>query len=296
MAARHVLPISAVGTYLPPVRSILSQRRLMSYAAALGATEDVYMNDLRPEGIVALPSFVVSPEWEIMNGSAYRAILNQDDAGMWRCIHVQQDTRFISPITPGLCLVTQGFIGELRSTKIGTYVAVRLRMSREDNGALLAESWFCGIFLDAQLDGVNSAVATAPTLDKLKAEDFSLPSVPMFTISRALPHLYTEAAEIWNPIHTERRAAKDAGLKDTLLHGTYSWGAAGLQLIRIIDRNNPTRLRRLAGRMTGKALIGNELRLQYHQSQIVKNSVKIIFRVLDQTDAVIIDGGIAEFE
>lgn len=39
-------------------------------------------------------------------------------------------------------------------------------------------------------------------------------------IAPTLAHVYTECARIWNPIHTDRAVALDAGLPDIILHGT----------------------------------------------------------------------------
>src|SRR5690606_5660392 len=64
----NLLNSMIVGTEITPVQTNITARGLMSYAASLGALEDVYLNDLREDGIVGLPSYVISPEWKIMNG------------------------------------------------------------------------------------------------------------------------------------------------------------------------------------------------------------------------------------
>lgn len=296
MNNQAALPVAAVGAVLLSNAFELSTRRLMSYAAALGATEDVYLNDLRPGGIVGLPSFIVSPEWQIMNGLPYRELLGADNAQMWRCIHVQQDTRVLLPLRPGQIVQTQGTVCAMRQTRIGAYIAVRLDTALRETGALVAQSWFCGIFLDDRIDGPDASIADPPALpSETKMDDWTAVEAPIMTVTRELPHLYTEAANIWNPIHTERTAARDAGLADTLLHGTYTWGAAGLALTRLFGDGDPTRLRRIGARMTGKALVGARLYLQHKAiscSGSTPNSIG--FRVVDGQGAVILSNGIAE--
>lgn len=296
MIKQTALPVAAVGAVLCNSAFELSKRRLMSYAAALGGTEDVYLNDLRPGGIVALPTFIVSPEWQIMNGLAYRELLRADNAKMWRCIHVQQDTRVLLPLRPGQIVQTQGTVCAMRQTRIGAYIAVRLDTTLRETGALVAQSWFCGIFLDDRIDGPDASIAEPPALPSDKnMDEWTAVKEPVMAVTRELPHLYTEAANIWNPIHTERSAARDAGLADTLLHGTCTWGAAGLAIIRLFGEGDPTRLRRIGARMTGKALVGARLYLQHKAISGCESELDSIgFRVVDGQGAVILSNGIAE--
>lgn len=250
------LPAACCGARLGPVETTLTPRMLMSYAAALGATDDVYMDDLRAGGILGLPPFVVVPEWEIMNGRAYRDAVGMDDAGMWACIHVQQDSTFLAPLRPGMRIATAGEIACVRRTRRGAYVATRLATRCAETGTAVAESWFCGIFLDRFPDGPDRAVGVPPELPK---GPLAAAPRPLLRVERALPHLYMEAASIWNPIHTERSRAREAGLADTLLHGTCTWAAAGRALIDLLGAGDPTRLRRLGGRFAAPALVGSEL-------------------------------------
>jgi hypothetical protein len=73
---------------------------------------------------------------------------------------------------------------------------------------------------------------------------------------RGFPHLYSECAEIWNPIHTERAVALAAGLPDILIHGTALWALAGL-------RTAPagSRITRLAARFRSPAWAGEDMLL-----------------------------------
>ncbi|MGB6009333.1 MaoC/PaaZ C-terminal domain-containing protein [Castellaniella sp.] len=295
----NTLPFSAgaLGAELAPLPMRVTARNLMSYAAVMGAHDACYLDDSRSEGIVGLPTFTVVPEWRVMNGAAYRAVLAADDERMWRCIHVQQDSRFLRPIRPGQTVVVRGKICALRQTRIGVYVAVRLDTVLEDTGDLATQSWFCGIFLGDRLQGDGGAIAEPPALPAARdiAAWESAPE-PVLVVSRALPHLYTEAAAIWNPIHTERVAARAAGLKDTLLHGTCTWGSAGLALIRRLAQGDPGRLARLGARMVGKACVGETLFLRYCvRDEPPDTPVRsVAFQVLDSAGGLILDDGIAE--
>lgn len=60
--------------------------------------------------------------------------------------------------------------------------------------------------------------------------------------TRDHPCRYSEAARIWNPIHTDRGAALAAGLPEPILHGTATLGKA---VQRIIDRHAAGDVRRV---------------------------------------------------
>lgn len=284
------LDASCFGTRLGPVENRLTARMLMSYAAALGATGDVYLNDLRPGGIVGLPTFLVSLEWQIMNGAPYRQAVAMDDAGMWACLHVQQDSTFHQPLRPGMELVTSGEICSVRRTRIGAYVATRLTTTLAQSGEPVSESWFGGIFLDRFPNGPDAHSDTPPALEK---GSFTAAPRPLLRVSRALPHLYTEAASIWNPIHTERRRAKEAGLSDTLLHGTCTWALAGAYLIETCGQGDPARLRRLSGRFANPAPVGSELFIQVETVPASSPQRAHRFQVTDQNGRVVIADGYA---
>jgi acyl dehydratase len=294
-AAKRVIHSTCVGTRLGPVFRTLNKRSLMSYAAAINATDDVYLDDQQAHGIIGFPPFIVSPEWEIMNGTSYREALGLGDAGMWSCIHVQQDSRFFMPLVPSMRIVTEGVVSELRATRIGTFVATHLTTTEAVRGALVAESWFCGIFLNHSPDGENRCIASAPALQKLDADQFKSPPESLLTVTKALPHLYTEASSIWNPIHTELSEAVAVGLDSTLLHGTCTWAAAGLFLIRRVGSGDPQRLRHLAGRMAGKALVGSELAIQWDLSAMDGGRLVVKFQVVDSNGVLMIADGHAEF-
>jgi acyl dehydratase len=286
------LNADALGQSVGQVVRCLTPRMLMSYSAVLGATEDVYLDDLK--GIQAFPAFAVVPEWDIMNGQAYRDALGADEAAMWACIHVQQDSRFFKPMVAGMQLTTGGQVCNLRSTSAGLLVTTRLTTTDVIACEPVVESWFSGIFLGRSVNGEIRAGEGSPILEKFEAVDNEPTAQLLLQVDRALPHLYTEAASIWNPIHTQRRAARDSGLDDILLHGTCTWASAGLFLLRQYAQGDPARMKRLAGKMVGKALVGRRLDIQLRRLPTQQGLSRLAFQVLDGNTVVIADG-VAEF-
>ena len=75
-------------------------------------------------------------------------------------------------------------------------------------------------------------------------------------------HVYTECADIWNPIHTERGFAQDAGLPDPILHGSCTFAFSVRELMRRYLDNDPERLRRVAGQFRSIVMLGDPITVQ----------------------------------
>ncbi len=112
-------------------------------------------------------------------------------------------------------------------------------------------------------------------------------------VARELPHVYSECAQIWNPIHTERRVALDAGLPDIILHGTATWAIAGRELTKHYAGGSPLQLQRLAGRFEAPVIPGEDLSIEHLASD--KEPGTVFFTVRNHAGEVAINGGVAEF-
>jgi hypothetical protein len=74
--------------------------------------------------------------------------------------------------------------------------------------------------------------------------------------------VYTECSGIWNPIHSERGAALDAGLPGIIMHGTAIWALAGRELVRQYG-GDPDRLVRLRARFRAPVIPGTSVTLRH---------------------------------
>jgi len=108
-------------------------------------------------------------------------------------------------------------------------------------------------------------------------------------IPREMPHSYTECADIWNPIHTEREVAIGSGLPDIILHGTATWALAGREVMRACCNGNPAGLKRLYGRFTAMVIPGSTIRVELHKPQ--DNVVG--FTVYNAEGAAAVSNGVA---
>lgn len=108
-------------------------------------------------------------------------------------------------------------------------------------------------------------------------------------IPREMPHVYSECANIWNPIHTERAVALAAGLPDIILHGTATWALAGLTLLRRYADNDVGALKRITGRFSGMIIPGETIEVRHNRTP----SGAIAFEVRTEAGTMAISQGLA---
>jgi acyl dehydratase len=236
----------------------ITPRMTMAYAAAIGAVDECYMDDLNPEGIVAPPPFCVTLEWPLLFDERCRVLTGTTNEESWGGIHVQQDTTFHRVIRPEDRLRTVARTVQVRATRSGALTVTKLDTTEVKSGAPVVTSWVSIIFRGLYVDGPNSSRAEPPSLRP--DEELTLPAGHSVRIQlpRTLPHAYTECSGIWNPIHTERRVAKSKGLPDIILHGTCTWALAAVETIRHAG-GDPARLRRFAGRFDAMVIPGTHI-------------------------------------
>ncbi|NKB16349.1 MAG: hypothetical protein HC774_04920 [Sphingomonadales bacterium] len=179
-----------------------------------------------------------------------------------RGVHAEQDSTFHRPIRPGDCLRTTATVLQIRQSKPGAFVVTRFDTVDHATDAPVVTSYMSTIYRGVAVEGADAHSADVPPLS-LPPDTTPLPEQVAMAISREAPHVYTECAQIWNPIHTERRVALEAGLPDIILHGTATWAMAVSQLMTRCAGGDPTRLQRCAGRFAAMVIPGTTVTLRY---------------------------------
>ena len=277
MPARY----SALGTTYAPRETVITPRMALAYAAGMGLHDERYLDDARAGGLVVAPTLCVSLEWMISGDRDNRSGLGLTDDERARAVHAGQDTRFLRPLPLGVPLIVSGEVVAMNSTRAGVRLTSIIRISERASGEVVTESRVDTIFR-----GVETDAPPAPPGDPVfqrqgEARERDLP------VSRGFPHVYTECASIWNPIHTERQAALAAGLPDIIVHGTALWAFAFICL----DRPH-SRLTRLAGRFSAMAIPGHSVRLRHWDEQ----PEGIAFELLNAAGERAVSAGLASFE
>lgn len=240
-----------VGTLWGPVEWQATPRRILAFRAVLQPDNAAGLDDAAGP-LEALPMQVVTPEWVL----ALQARDHPDQtlsAEEGRSgVHAAQDSRFFAPIMAGDTLTVSGELIAVRASRAGAVATTRYRSVNKASGGLVAESISVSIFRGVDVVGGDrgeaSDIRTPPFTPDGTARAIETP--------RGFPHQYSECADIWNPIHTERRVALAAGLPDILIHGTALWALGGLGV-----KPAGQRITRLAARFRSPAWAGAPMTL-----------------------------------
>jgi acyl dehydratase len=197
-----------------------------------------------------------------------------------RAVHVEQDSTFHRTIQPGDVLITTARIAGLRQTRAGALVQTCLVTTDAVTDAAVITTWHGAIYRGVAVEGDPGArrLPPSPRLPRtgqpsVSASDpaesppehhWARPDpeqVVPIVVAREMAHVYSECSGIWNPIHTERRAARAAGLPGIILHGSATWALAGRELVRVFADHDVRRLRRLRARFAAPVVPGTTLAL-----------------------------------
>ena len=281
------MPFNAglAGATWGPIHWEITPRRALAYRAALAPQDAAGLDDAAAEGLFALPMQVVSPEWVLVLMAREHPDQTLTAGEGRQAVHAGQDSVFLRPIRAGDQLEVTATLLGARSSRAGVVTATRFETRNARTGDLMVETLSTTVYREVALTGVDSADVPAPAY---AAPDAGAAEVVIPT-SPALPHIYSECAEIWNPIHTERQVALAAGLPDIIIHGTALWALAGIEAARIYAGGDTRRLTRLAARFTGQALPGRPMTLAHDRAD---DGVRLALR---SDDGRVLLTGLAEF-
>jgi acyl dehydratase len=255
------MPLSTemVGQQIPPLEHQVDARWLMAYAAGLNDTLDCYM-DTTTGSVTAHPVFPVCPEWPVilkLREMAGGQTLSSEEAA--RGVHAAHDLHIHQPIKAGDRIQTTATMIGINQIKPGAAYTLRLDTHDANDGTLLAQTYQLGIYRGVKISGDNTAVETPPALPVLSDLDNGF--VETIDVGAGAAHVYTECARIWNPIHTDRKIAIDAGLPDIILHGTATLALAISSLVKRYADGNPKIVTRLGGRFAAMVLLPSQIQV-----------------------------------
>src|SRR3989442_9329386 len=245
--AELTLSASMVGSKAGPYAHDIDARWLMAYAAALAETAPEYFDTTRPEGLVAHPLFSVCYEWPA--AVELRAKLTSEEIAA-RSVHATHDLVIHRPVKSGDRLETTATVSHIEPRSPGAYQVTRFEtVDRRGQPVTTTEygSIYRGVSVDPAFAPGRPKESEPTENESSESGEGWSASVPL---SAGLAHVYTECARIWNPIHTDRAVAIDAGLPDIILHGTATLALAVSQVLRREPAEAAPRVGRLGGRFT----------------------------------------------
>ena len=284
------VPTASAGLFTVSRTYEITVRMAQAYAAGVGDYNTLYFDDDSPNGILAPPCLVYRLQWNArdMPGAPLGT------APPTTYVHAATDIRFERPLRAGDVVTVQGRRIAVTQRPPGVFVVTRFEM-RDATGALVATVDDGAIARGARTDGPDVVVAETPPLPRPTGGETGgwTTSVP---IAREAPHVYTECADIWNPIHTERRVALAAGLPDIILQGSATMAIAARELVNRVASGDPTRLARLAGQFRAMVIPGEEIRVVCTGvADSAERESVAFFEVLNSKGEPAVKGGTAVF-
>ncbi len=282
---------SDVGRYTVAKSFSVDARSITAFAAGVGDFNECYMDDARSGGLIGHPGMVFSFQWN----SRFTPDLQLPLSLVRRGVHAWVDVRFERAIREGDVITSQGQSVAVRQLKPGVLSSQRYMM-RSSTGDLVAVMDTGGITRGARLDGPDREIEPAPPLPR-RSEARGAPvwSVEL-PIDPQAPHVYTECADIWNPIHTERRVALAAGLPDIILHGSANITIALREVINRSFNADPTTLRRFAGQFRAMVIPGRPVTVRALEVRRQSGETTVFFEMLNDAGEPAIANGIAVAE
>lgn len=234
----------------------ITARDALAYAAVLGFDSEACLDDARPGGLVVVPMLCTRLEWILVGDDQRAASLGLTLQERRRGVHAFQDSQFYHPLRVGMKVRSTSRNEYMRETSAGTLVLTSFEHREVQTGDLLIKSWsgtmLRGIGLGQPSAGISPSdfIEAGPAAAAAESREVFLPWT--------LPHVYSECADIWNPIHTERAVALAAGLPDIIVHGTITWAISAREALKVAGKE-PLALRRLSARFRNVVLPGTPI-------------------------------------
>ena len=124
-------------------------------------TADVYFDDARPGGIVAMPAMTVALEWPPSRDIRIMPGFGATDMERLRGVHAAQDTHFHQPIRPGDKLSNRGRVISVEQIRPGARVIFRFDIT-DAAGKAVVTSYSTVIYRGVETIGSDLVGEVAP--------------------------------------------------------------------------------------------------------------------------------------
>jgi acyl dehydratase len=273
--------LTRLGTWSEESEFVVDRGRTIAYAKA---TNDPVKQHL--DGVYAPPVFAVVPVTQLMADATLSVV---PDELMMRILHGEHDFRLHRPIEPGETLIVRAKPVGVEGKSSGVVVTTQLETRSVSNGDLVNEQYFIGFFGGGKFDGKQGVGSPYHAFDeRLRSRD------PDFTVAQTFDEdqtfRYSEPAGDPMPIHLDDDFARQLGLPGIIIHGLCTIAFTSHALIDQVSPQDPTRLKRLAVRLSSPALPKQTI-----TTSVWANGGSYAFETRSDTGTYVIKDGLAEF-
>jgi acyl dehydratase len=259
----------------------------MAYAAALDDLMPCYVDTRDAQNFLAHPMFPVCIEWPVL--VSMRQLFESGDLSAEearRAVHATHDLVIHRPIRPREKLTTRAIVASVERRKPGAYQVTMLE-TIDESGKPVCTSRYGTIYRGVEIIGDDKSLAGHPDLVRPRESPKQPHAQAKVHVPGGLAHTYTECAQIWNPIHTDIKVARAAGLPELILHGTATLALAVSQVVRSEAGGEPARVARITGRFSGMVLMPSDITVR----TFARESDIVYFDVLTQGGEPAISNG-----
>ena len=260
---------SMVGRVGTPATEHVERRWLMNYAASVGDENPVWYDTTAEAPLPAHPAYVSQLEWVAIDQLLEHLVeLSPEE----RFLGVQSfvDTTIHRPVKATQELVSIAEVAGVESCPAGARLTVRIETVSEA-GAQVSTSFVGMVYRSVEVVGrIAPTLPAIPTDDRWAAERARDGRVHLSSIA---PHVFSECARDYSPIHTDLAVATSAGLPGLILHGTATMAFFLSDVVRHEAAGDPL-VRRFTARFGAMVLCPSILSLRVtphmHDSSIHK--------------------------
>lgn len=278
MNAGHTANTSSVGRYTIARTWELTPRMISAFAAGVDDQNPCYLDDTRLGGLVGHPGMAFTFQWN----TRHMPDEAQDPETARMGVHAWVDIRFAREFRQGDVITAQGQTIALQQLAPGILSVQRVTM-RDSLGAEVAVMDTAGIIRGGRLGRTDEQIAPLLPVPEPPPALAAPKWVAGVAISQTAAHTYTECADIWNPIHTERSVALAAGLPDAILHGSATFTIAMRELVNRSLGGDPSRIARVAGQFRAMVIPGERIGVRCLEDRRGPDGREIFFDVLNQS-------------
>ncbi len=285
------VPSSLVGCRSETNVTEVTPRWSMAYAAALDDLLPCYMDTRDASRFIAHPMFPVCFEWPVIVGMRHeieRAGVKFHEA--MRGVHASHDMVLHRPIRPPERLTTVAEIVAAERRSAGAYLVTRVD-TVSASGEPVCSSWYGSLYRGIELSGDDRPFVSSSTLPTSKNSTSASGSATVIHVGGGMAHVYTECAQIFNPIHTDASVAEAAGLPGIILHGTATLALAVSRIVATQAGNDPSRVTRVAGQFRGMVAMPSDITLEIKARERSDDADVIYFDVMNHEGAPAISNG-----
>jgi len=209
-----------------------------------------------------------------------------------RGVHAWTDIRLRRPFKLGDAITSQGQLISISKIPPGTLTVTRWTFS-DAWGNIVAEydkgGIVRGIFPDGKDQSINDRLPIPDTSEDTSQSSWS----KKIEITANTAQIYSECAQIYNPIHTEKQVAMRAGLPDTILHGVCTQSIAIGAILEHVCDGDPKQLRRVCGQYRAMVLPNSTINIRVATKELLAdNSTLIKYDVLTELGDKAIEKGV----